>query len=64
MVVLVLEELWDSLTAYGTCLRITEMLGDALNTEPMPAREQARLDHNIHTYRAVSFYLFFLLFVV
>ena len=55
MVVLVLEEGRHSLTTDRTFFRIIEVLSDALNTKSMPAREQARLDHNIETHRAVSF---------
>ena len=48
VVVLVFEELRDSLPADWTLLRVVEVLPDALNAESMSARKQTRLNHDVH----------------
>ena len=64
VIILILEKFRDDLSANGASIRIIEVLPNTLNTESMPARKEARLNHYVHANRAVGLYIFFLLFIM
>lgn len=64
VIILILEEFWNNLSANGASIRIIEVLPNTLNTESMPTRKEARFNHYVHANRAVGLHIFFLLFVM